>query len=93
MPGAVKSLYQLADKYFVPRDEIALWLQNHLKELRYNYHIPSHDMEMFKDVLEHVETTHNEKGKRLMIDAAPIKKEEEMSSFGKTVTLTLRVLV
>jgi len=50
MPSAVKSLYELADKYFVPRDEIELWLQSAVKslyELADKYFVPRDEIELW----------------------------------------------
>jgi hypothetical protein len=94
MPSAVKSLYELADKYFVPRDEIELWLQSHVKQYSCTYMVSSHEIEMFKESIEGIEDAYYQSAKRKLCDGLHIeKKEDQAEGLGKIVNLTVRALV
>lgn len=92
MRDSISALYKLADRYQVPRSEIESWLKEHTGICHSTYAISSYDLELFKG-LKDLEEIHLKNSKSLLSQSIPVEKLESRDSQGKTVTLTVRVLL
>lgn len=90
---AIKALFALADRYSVPREEIASWVKEHVKDLCCTYTISAFELDLFKNSLEDFEQAHYKNAQLEMCQALDLEKKETFSSSGRMVTLRLRNLV